>query len=423
MKNDIAISTRHVNKRFKIYFDKGSTAKERLIFRGRGRYEERVVLKDVNVEIKKGESVGLIGRNGSGKSTLLKILSRIMYPNSGDVSVNGRVSSLLELGAGFHPDMSGRENIYTNATIFGLSRREIERRLDRIIAYSELEDFIDNPVRTYSSGMYMRLAFSVAINVDADILLIDEILAVGDANFQRKCFNTLRNIKNNGTTILIVSHSLGQIEQFCDRSIWLADGVIRLDGEPRSVHFQYLDFMNDRALHEQPQQPEQPQPEVEPEEEASAQQPEEEKTRFGSGEYSVEAVRLTDASGALCSAFKTGSGLNIEIDYRLHGSARADDIVVGVGIFRNDGVHCYGTNTFIDHGRALSLADSGTIVFRAPSSLLLNGEYWLDVAIESTNGFPYDYWKQALYFQAISDLNDIGVGRIEHVWELDGKRL
>ena len=171
-------------------------------------------------------------------------MSRIIYPDKGTIEINGRVSSLIELGAGFHPDMSGRENIYTNASIFGLKRKEIDDRLDEIIAFSELEEFIDNPVRTYSSGMYMRLAFSVAINVDADVLLIDEILAVGDVRFQSKCFNKLREIKRKGTTIVIVSHSLGQIEQICDKSIWLHQGAIKKYGSPRDVHPEYMEFMS-----------------------------------------------------------------------------------------------------------------------------------------------------------------------------------
>ena len=212
------------------------------------RYENRVVLNNISFTVKKGEAVGLIGRNGCGKSTTLKLLTKIIYPDSGSIEMCGRVSSLLELGAGFHPDMSGRENIYTNAAIFGLTKKEIDERLEDIIEFSELQQFIDNPVRTYSSGMYMRLAFSVAINVNADILLIDEILAVGDANFQAKCFNKLREIKANGTTIIIVSHALGQIEEICDKSIWIKDGQIEQEGDPREVDIAYLDYMNQERL-------------------------------------------------------------------------------------------------------------------------------------------------------------------------------
>ena len=214
-----AIEVNNITKKFRVYLDKGSTMKEKVLFQNRRKYEERTVLNGISFNVDKGEAIGLIGQNGCGKSTTLKLLTRIMYPDSGNIEMHGRVSSLIELGAGFHPDMSGRQNIYINASIFGLTHKEIDKRINSIIAFSELEDYIDNPVRTYSSGMYMRLAFSVAINVNADILLIDEILAVGDAAFQAKCFNKLREIKATGTTIVIVSHSLGQIEQICDRSL------------------------------------------------------------------------------------------------------------------------------------------------------------------------------------------------------------
>ena len=235
MKNDVVIEVKDVTKSFKIYTDKGKMLKEKILFRNRNRYEMRNVLKGISFEVKRGESIGLIGNNGCGKSTTLKLLSKIIYPNSGSIQIAGRVSSLIELGAGFHPDMSGRENIFINAAIFGLSRKETEKRLDSIIEFSELEEFIDNPVRTYSSGMYMRLAFSVAISVDADILLIDEILAVGDTNFQAKCFNKLREIKASGVTIIMVSHDSNMIERFCDRAIWLNDGRIVEQGKTTQV--------------------------------------------------------------------------------------------------------------------------------------------------------------------------------------------
>ena len=251
MENQVAIEVKNVTKSFKVYYDKGKELKEKMLFWKRNRYENRVVLDDVSFTIKRGEAVGLVGKNGCGKSTTLKMLTRIIYPDSGSITMHGRVSSLIELGAGFHPDMTGRENIYTNASIFGLTKKEIDARLDDIISFSELGQYIDNPVRTYSSGMYMRLAFSVAINVDADILLVDEILAVGDANFQTKCFNKIREIKGQGTTIVIVSHSLGQIEQICDRSIWIKDGRIEKEGDPKSVHLEYLDYMNNERMDEE----------------------------------------------------------------------------------------------------------------------------------------------------------------------------
>ena len=246
MKEENAIEVNDIQKSFKVYFDKSNLLKERVLFWKRNRYERRDVLKGISFSVRKGEAVGLVGHNGCGKSTMLKLLTKIMYPDSGTIEMKGRVSALIELGAGFHPDMSGRENIYTNAAIFGLTKKEIDKKIDDIIAFSELAEFIDNPVRIYSSGMYMRLAFAVAINVDADILLIDEILAVGDAAFQQKCFNRLKEIKAQGTTIVIVSHSLGQIEKICERSIWIDGGRIRAEGEPEKVHAEYLEYMGVR---------------------------------------------------------------------------------------------------------------------------------------------------------------------------------
>ncbi len=235
-----AIEIRNMTKKFRTYKDKQKTLKE-MLTRRRGEVIENVVLDDISLDIKRGETVALIGTNGSGKSTLLKIMTKILYPNSGTVETNGKLTSLLELGAGFHPDFTGRENIYFNAAIFGLSHDEIDKRIDDIIAFSELGDFIDEPVRTYSSGMYMRLAFSVAINVDAEILLIDEILAVGDQHFQNKCFDKLEELRDSDKTIVIVSHSLGVVKVLCSRAVWIYKGKLRLDGDPTYVISKYLE--------------------------------------------------------------------------------------------------------------------------------------------------------------------------------------
>ena len=239
--NDIAIKVDHVYKSFNVYYDRANTLKERMLFFARNkRKEKREVLKDINLEIKKGETVALIGVNGSGKSTLLKLMTQIIFPNKGKIETRGKLTSLLELGAGFHPDFSGRENIYFNSSIFGLTKKEIDARLDQIIEFSELQEFIDNPVRTYSSCMYMRLAFSVAINVDAEILLIDEILSVGDQHFQEKCFNKMRELKREGKTMVFVTHSMESVKNLCDRAVWLYDGQVRMDGNTDEVVKEYL---------------------------------------------------------------------------------------------------------------------------------------------------------------------------------------
>jgi len=235
-----AIVCKNVFKHFKYIYNKPNTLKERLVFNKKTKKTVHEVLKDINLTVKKGESVALIGVNGSGKSTLLKLMTKIMYPNKGTIETFGKLTSLLELGAGFHPDFTGRENIYFNASIFGLTKKEIDERIDDIINFSELGEFIDTPVRTYSSGMYMRLAFSVAINVNAEILLIDEILAVGDAHFQEKCFDKLMELKNSGMTIVIVSHSLDSIKKLCNRGVWINDGNIVFDGKIDQAIEEYL---------------------------------------------------------------------------------------------------------------------------------------------------------------------------------------
>lgn len=240
MKKENAIEIKNMTKTFKLYSDKPNTMKERLVRGFKNKNEVHTVLKNINLEIKKGETVALIGVNGSGKSTLLKLMTKIIFPNKGSVETSGKLTSLLELGAGFHPDFTGRENIYFNAAIFGLTKKEIDDRLDTIIEFSELGEFIDSPIRTYSSGMYMRLAFAVAINVDADILLIDEILAVGDQHFQDKCFAKLEELAKSDMTIVIVSHALEPLKKLCNRGIWINNGEVRMDDKFDKVVKEYI---------------------------------------------------------------------------------------------------------------------------------------------------------------------------------------
>lgn len=244
MKQEHAIEVRNMSKSFKIQSDKANSIKNLIVQKRKNVIKRHEVLNDINLDIRKGETVCLIGNNGCGKSTLLKLMTRIIYPNKGTVTTSGRVASLLELGAGFHPDFTGRENIYFNSAVFGMNHRQIDERIDHIIEFSELGSFIDEPIRTYSSGMYMRLAFSIAINVDADILLIDEILAVGDQHFQDKCYAKLQELKKQADkTIVIVSHSLGIVKQLCDRAIWIYKGKVKLDGDPTYVIAEYLEQM------------------------------------------------------------------------------------------------------------------------------------------------------------------------------------
>ena len=418
MDENNAIEVRHVTKNFKVYFDKGTELKEKLLFWKRNAYENRTVLDDISFSVKKGEAIGLVGKNGCGKSTTLKMLTKIIYPNKGEIEMKGRVSSLIELGAGFHPDMTGRENIYTNASIFGLTKKEIDARLDEIIRFSELEEFIDNPVRTYSSGMYTRLAFSVAINVDADILLIDEILAVGDANFQAKCFNKLREIKAEGTTIVIVSHSLGQIEQICDRSIWIKKGHIEMEGNPKDVHMEYLNYMNEERIDRlERERTENQIREMQERKEKEEQEKRKNQKRYGSEDAKFTNIRMIDIDGKEQSTFKTGDTMILDLDYHVEKSVV--DAVFGFCIFRNDGLWCYGTNTRIDRMDNFDIEKDGNFKVTISDLNLIPGQYWCDITIEFGEGNPVDYYKQAMKFEVVSNVADVGVSRLPHKWELN----
>ncbi|MBR2894034.1 MAG: ABC transporter ATP-binding protein, partial [Oscillospiraceae bacterium] len=383
--------------------------------------------------------IGLVGQNGCGKSTMLKLLSKIMYPDEGSIEIKGRVSSLIELGAGFHPDMSGRENIYTNAAIFGLTRAEIDERLDTIIEFAELGDFIDSPVRIYSSGMYMRLAFSVAVNVDADVLLVDEILAVGDAGFQVKCFNKLQEIKRKGTTIVIVSHSLGAVEQFCDRSYWICDGLIREVGTPRQVHPMYLQYMAEKstsaATVEQRSSEERVNCSEMPDEvlaESSGENTEAEPVvtgekqrelpdgHFGTQKASIDRVVILDKNDKVCTNLQSGESYSILIDYTFYSEVA--EAFCGIGIHRVDGVHCYGTNTEIDR-IPWKHEKSGKVRIYLNELSLLSGEYTLDVAITEKGGFDCDYFRNALKFDVFNVVGDIGLCRLNHRWECSGVEI
>ena len=426
-----AIEVKSISKSFKLYFDKGTTLKEKVLFKKRRAFEERKVLDNVSFFVRKGEAVGLIGHNGCGKSTTLKLLTRIMYPDSGSIEMKGRVSSLIELGAGFHPDMTGRENIYINASIFGLTKKEIDKRVNDIIAFSELGQYIDNPVRTYSSGMYMRLAFSVAINVDAEILLIDEILAVGDANFQAKCFNKLRDIKKNGTSIVIVSHALTQIEQICERTLWINDGKIEAQGSPSEVHPQYLDFMGrkqgfinhedkEEILEEDTQEESKEQGSAEITEKNQEIESESDETvmRWGNGKSRITSVQTYDIQCESRRNFCTGETIILKIGYEVKEPVY--NATFGIGVFRADGLSCYGVNTYLDKLEKFDLLTDGVTTVVLKNVNLLPAEYWIDIAIQADISEPIDYFRDAYRIQMYSTKDDVGVCRIDHSWEIDG---
>ena len=408
--NEVVIDVKNVKKMFRVYRDRGNTLKERLLFAGRRRYEEHWVLNGISFQVKKGEAVGLVGENGCGKSTTLKMLTRILYPDEGSIQIKGRVSSLIELGAGFHPDLSGRENIYTNASIFGLSRKEIDERLETIIAFSELEEFIDDPVRTYSSGMYMRLAFAVAINVDADVLLIDEILAVGDAAFQAKCFRKLQEIKGQGTTIVIVSHAMAQIEQICERSIWIDEGLIRMEGAPRDVHPHYMEWMSRKNQQEEKKEDEREN------EEASETDSEGNLKRWGSGEARMTAITVIGKDGQEAKEFSPEDPFTIHIEYT--AKKELTDAVVGLAVYRGDGALVYGTNTLIDTSSPLTLKGQGSIDLIVDNLPVTNGDYTFDLAIHRPDGFNYDFRRDICTLHIAGRTQTPGEIALPHRWEI-----
>lgn len=407
--NDVVIEVKDIRKKFKLYFDKGHTLKERAISVKRNRYEEREVIKGISFTVKKGEAVGLVGHNGCGKSTTLKMLTRIMYPDSGSIEIKGRVSSLLELGAGFHPDLSGRENIYINASIFGLDRKEIDSKIDDIIAFSELEEFIDNPVRTYSSGMYMRLAFSVAINVNAEVLLIDEILGVGDVNFQTKCFNKLMEIKGKGTTIVLVSHSTAQVERICDRSIWIYDGKIAAEGNPIDVHREYLNYM--RELRSGADDVKESETEEMSNDENSANNVDFE----DDGEViRVEKVQLLDKNGKSKKLFGLGDSLETKIV--LNARKLIKDYYIEVNLVRADALFCYGSSTLTENVFCEPWKGTKEFTLYFEKMNLLSGKYHFDIHVADVDGGTIFFGGNVVEFDIEAPENERGIMYLDHQW-------
>jgi len=397
-------------------------------------------LKGVSFDVAKGKTFGIVGRNGSGKSTMLKLIAGIGKPTAGAVRVDGRVSALIELGAGFHPEISGRENVYINGLMLGLSRREIARRFDEIVRFAELEEFIDAPVKTYSSGMYMRLGFAVAINVDPDVLLVDEVLAVGDESFTHKCLDKFAEFRRRGRTILLVTHSLDLVTRFCDEALWLDAGVAKAQGDPKRVIDAYLMDVargENQSLAQAAGGPEGPplrdegpplrdegpplrdvgaDVQVCPPEPADMFKAGE--GRWGSREAEITAVEMIGAGGQAAHLFQSGE--QVEIRLHVRANQRLRDFAFGVGIFNVEGVCCYGTNTLIDGGVAGELAGEGLVVFAIDSLDLVEGTYKLDVAVHKRDGAPYDYHRLLYTFRVKSPLKEVGIFRPPHRWQFSG---
>jgi lipopolysaccharide transport system ATP-binding protein len=405
-----ALSIRNVSKRFRLHRSRQISTIKDLFVRGgrRGLFsgDEMWALRDVSLELARGRMVGIVGSNGSGKSTLLKLIGGILKPTSGTVSVNGRVSALIELGSGFHPEFTGRENVFINGVLLGLSRAEIRERFDEIVAFAGLAASIDNPVKMYSSGMYMRLGFAIAVTVDPDILLIDEVLAVGDEAFQHKCVSKIQEFKGQDKTIVLVTHDLGSVERLCDEAVWLEGGRLMARGGPREIIDRYLGQVAEEeaaAL------------------EAGHQRAEEAVAagtaqRWGSREIEITAVRLTDRAGHERYLYEAGEACTIHLSLRAHRPI--EDPVFGIGIFRKDGVCCYGTNTAIDGLATSKLAGDGEVHVRLERLDLVEGEYLLDVAVHARDGHPYDYHSRLYTFAVRSRVKDTGVARLAHEWRI-----
>jgi ABC-type polysaccharide/polyol phosphate transport system ATPase subunit len=392
-------------------------------------------VRDVSFKVRTGLTYGIIGRNGSGKSTMLKLVAGITKPTSGAVRVEGRVSALIELGAGFHPEISGRENVFINGIMLGLSKREVARRFDEIVEFAELKDFIDAPVKTYSSGMYMRLGFAVAIHVDPDVLLVDEVLAVGDESFTRKCLDKFGEFRRRGKTILLVTHSLGLVERFCDEALWLDAGTARGDGDPRRVVAAYITDVA-RSEEQHLAAADAKTREAVATSEAPARtafqqtatggndgRPPEElfhatEGRWGSREVEIEEVTLTGEDGQPRHIFQSGEPMAIRMKVR--AKQPVEDIVFGVGLFNADGLCCYGTNTDIEELPTGTLAGGAEVVVGLDRVDLVEGTYKLDVAAHKHDGYPYDYHHLLYSFRVKSRTKDVGIFRPAHRWEFSG---
>jgi ABC-type polysaccharide/polyol phosphate transport system ATPase subunit len=377
--------------------------------------ETFTALDGVSFEVPRGSTFGVIGENGSGKSTLLKLLAGITKPTRGSLRVDGRISALIELGAGFHPEISGRENVAINGIMLGLSRREVEERFDEIVDFAELREFIDAPVKTYSSGMYMRLGFSVAIHVDPDVLLIDEVLAVGDEAFTRKCLDKIGEFHRRGKTIVLVTHSLGLVEKMCDEALWLRHGRKADAGDPKRVVDAYLTYVagGEEALLARDQAPATP-PAATAEDAPEGYR----EGRWGSRDIEITRVRLCDARGQERHVFASGESVTVRLD--IEARAEVEDFVFGVGLFTADGVSVYGTNTHIEDFVPRRAAGAGEVSLELGDLRLVEGTYLLDVAVHRRDGTPYDYHRGRHSFRVKSRIKDVGVYRPAHRWSFRG---
>jgi len=394
--SNAAVTVENVWKYFRLYQEKNQYLKSTLLRGKRARYDEFWALKDVDFEIPFGSTFGIIGSNGSGKSTLLKCLAGILSPDKGSVSCNGRMAALLELGAGFHPDLSGRENIYLNGAILGMTRSEIDRKLEEIIDFSGLDKFVDTPVKNYSSGMVVRLGFAIATNVDPEILIIDEVLAVGDESFQHRCHEKIETFRQEGRTIILVSHGLMQVAQLCSTVAWLEKGVIQEIGPSYEVIGKYSGQSHDAA------------PKVEGEI----------GERWGSHEAEITRAEFVDTDGAPVHVLKTGEPISLQIDYTAHMPIK--EPVFGIRLTHLHGTTVWGSNTKRMGFRPATLKDSGTVTLTIPELPILAGTYDLTVALtDQHETYEYDHWERRVRFDVVQYKSfDEGLIQIKANWQL-----
>ncbi|HVH66133.1 MAG TPA: ABC transporter ATP-binding protein [Candidatus Acidoferrum sp.] len=396
-----AVTFDRVSKTFRVYHQRHELLKEAVLRRRRGVYEEFYALREVSFAVEPATTVGIIGSNGAGKSTALKLIAKILHPNAGQLHVDGRVSALLELGTGFHPDYTGRENIFLNGALLGLRRDLIKQRLNEIIAFSGLERFIDNPVKTYSSGMYMRLGFAIAVNVDPDVLLVDEVLAVGDADFGQKCYDRINEFRRQGKTIVFVSHDLAAVRRFCDRTIWIDRGEVRADGHPTEVTEEYLTDVQHRAPHDDA--------------------PAGAASRWGTRQAEIARVELMGEAGEPKYVFEPGDTMRLRVSYRCKEPIERP--VIGVAIIRDDGVNCYGTNNKVGGYPIGEIRDQGSATLTIPSLNLLEAGYLVSVTIvDDADRVTYDHWDRRIEFRVRQQAGGpTGVAFMPARWEVDGQ--
>jgi len=421
MDKEIAIKVENLSKTFTIPHEKISTLRGAFVNMLRIKsYEQFKALDDVSFEVKKGEFFGIIGRNGSGKSTLLKILAGIYQPDGGKVKINGRISPFLELGIGFNPELSGRDNIYLNATVLGLTKKQIDEKFDDIVNFSELRRFIDQKIKNYSSGMQVRLAFSVAIHANREILLMDEVLAVGDSNFQSKCFEEFNKYRDAGKTVVLVTHDITTVQRYCDRVMLLREGKIEIIGDPEKVGSEYI-FQN--MSDEEKRILEKEKREIEQNKRKSKNQKEQEEKEKIKTEERIKIARITkveflDKGGNIKNVFQTGDDIVARIHFRAEKPIPKP--VFGIAIYTQDGIHIAGPNTKSSQFNIENIKDNGHIDFIVPRNRFFSGGYMFSVSLCDWNSLtPFDFKDRAYNLKIISkEENQNGIIKLEHQWKI-----